>query len=44
MDGVTLDTVDGSVMLSRLDAKAEGNFDLLLSLVGLQDEALLGAD
>ena len=35
MDGVTLDTVDGSVMLSRFDTEAEGNLNLLVPLVRL---------
>jgi len=41
--GVSLDVVDGAVMLALLEAELKVDFDLL-TLVGLQDVTLLGTD
>ena len=43
MARISLEGVDGAVMLSRLKSKSLGDFDLL-SLVGLQNVALFSTD
>ena len=44
MTGVSLDVVDGAVMLALLKTELQVNFGGLLSLVGLEDVTLFGTD
>lgn len=44
MGGVTVNTVDWTMMLSRVDTEVKGNINFLASLVRLKDVALFGSD